>query len=145
MKNLVAAAALLFGMVAMAQTDSKPMRNADRTEQISPEKRIEKRLEQMTKELNLNATQQKEVRTLMMDAQKSQAAKKEERKKIMEQRKAQREIQRTAYENKMATILNAEQNAKWQKISAERAEKMKAKMKEAKETKPRAGKRQNAK
>lgn len=45
----------------------------------------------------------------------------------------------------MATILNAEQNAKWQKISAERAEKMKAKMKEAKETKPRAGKRQNAK
>lgn len=88
MKNLVAAAALLFGMVAMAQTDSKPMRNADRTEQISPEKRIEKRLEQMTKELNLNATQQKEVRTLMMDAQKSQAAKKEERKKIMEQRKA---------------------------------------------------------
>ncbi len=137
MKNLFLAATLLFGMIGMAQTDSKSDRKANRTEQISPEKKIELRLEKMTKELNLTTTQQNDVRNLMIESQKSQMAKKEERKKMMEKRKEAVQMQREAYDAKMGAILTPDQNTKWQKLTSEnkekRKEKMQARMKDKKQ------------
>ncbi len=128
MKNLFLAATLLFGMIGMAQTDSKSDRKGNRTEQVSPEKKIELRLEKMTKELNLTTTQQNDVRNLMIESQKSQMAKKEERKKMMEKRKEAMQTQRKAYDAKMGAILTAEQNTKWQQLTSENKEKRKEKM-----------------
>lgn len=128
MKNLFLAATLLFGIIGMAQTDSKSDRKGNRTEQVSPEKKIELRLEKMTKELNLTTTQQNDVRNLMIESQKSQMAKKEERKKMMEKRKEAMQTQRKAYDAKMGAILTAEQNTKWQQLTSENKEKRKEKM-----------------
>ena len=128
MKNLFLAATLLFGMIGMAQTDSKSDRKGNRTEQVSPEKKIELRIEKMTKELNLTTTQQNDIRNLMIESQKSQMAKKEERKKMMEKRKEAMQTQRKAYDAKMGAILTAEQNTKWQQLTSENKQKRKEKM-----------------
>ena len=97
-------------------------------EKMDPEKRIEVRLQKMTETLNLTAAQQKDVRKLMEDNQKSQLAKQEEHKKMQEKRRMDMQNQRKMYDYKMSAILNADQNAKWQKMQVDKKEKMREKV-----------------
>lgn len=128
MKNFFLVATLMFGMVAMGQTEKQNMRRMENSEKISPEKQIDKRLAKMTETLNLTASQQKDVRKLMEETQKANLIKREERKKIQEQRKMEMQNQRKIYDSKMSSILNAEQKAKWEKMQADKKENVKAKM-----------------
>lgn len=128
MKNLFLVATLMFGMVAMGQTEKQNTRRMENSEKISPEKQIDKRLAKMTETLNLTASQQKDVRKLMEETQKANLIKREERKKIQEQRKMEMQNQRKMYDSKMSSILNVEQKAKWEKMQADKKENVKPKM-----------------
>ena len=100
----------------------------------------------MTSELNLNENQANEIRTILtssatvreakmseIKARKAEGTKlsKEERRNLMrEMKEGQKNVS-----DKMKKILTAEQFAKWEKIQAEKKDKMQDKMKEMKEEK----------
>lgn len=130
MKNLFLATALLVGIVATAQTDRTSARKTkERTEQTSPENRIENRVAKMTKELNLTPKQQTDLKAVMLESQKENMAKREDRKKATEQRKATMQAKRKIHDDKISAILNADQNAKWQQMKTENENKRTEKMK----------------
>jgi protein CpxP len=117
MKKLIVAAFLVAGLSTFAQVEKKDKENKEPMEKMSPEKRGEREVKRMTKELKLNDAQQKQMTTLFSEM----APKKGDvdAKPSKEERKAMKE--------KISKILTPEQNATWEKIQAERKEKMKEK------------------
>ena len=117
MKKLIVAAFLVAGLSTFAQVEKKEKGNKEPMEKMSPEKRGEREVKKMTKELKLNDAQQKQMTTLFSEM----APKKGDgdAKPSKEERKAMKE--------KISKILTPEQNATWEKIQAERKEKMKEK------------------
>lgn len=117
MKKLIVAAFLVAGLSTFAQVEKKEKGNKEPMEKMSPEKRGEKEVKRMTKELGLNDSQQKEMKALFseMAPKRSEGDKRPSK----EERKAMKE--------KISKILTPEQNATWEKIQAERKEKMKEK------------------
>ena len=120
MRKLIVAAFLVVGFTTFAQVEKKEKRDKDGMEKMSPEKRGEREVKRMTKDLGLNESQQKEMKALFSEV----ATKRGEgdKKPSKEERKAMKD--------KISKILTPEQNAKWEKIQQERKDKMKERREE---------------
>jgi protein CpxP len=139
MKKLLIAALLFVGMVSFAQDadqTSKPQR-----EKLTPEQRNDKQLKKLTSELNLDASQQTQVKQLLADRsakaqsfKEARQAKKDSNMKPTAEEKAAFRKQMTdeveANDAKMKSILKADQYTKWKAIQEDNKEKFKEKRKE---------------
>jgi hypothetical protein len=101
MKKLIVAALLVVGLTTYAQ--EKEGRRAGK-EKLTSEQKVNLQVKKMTKDLDLNEKQTKDVRALV-------AKQVEKREAIKIQMKAEKE----AVSVEMKKILTAEQYAKWEK------------------------------
>jgi Spy/CpxP family protein refolding chaperone len=119
MKKLIVAALLVVGLTTYAQ--EKEGRRAGR-EKLTSEQKVDLQVKKMTKDLDLNEKQTKDVRALVT--------------KQVEKREAikiQMQAEKEAVSVEMKKILTAEQYAKWEKNREEKIENFKEKMRERKE------------
>lgn len=119
MKKLIVAALLVVGLTTYAQ--EKEGRRAGR-EKLTSEQKVDLQVKKMTKDLDLNEKQTKDVRALVT--------------KQVEKREAikiQMQAEKEAVSVEMKKILTAEQYAKWEKNREEKIENFKEKMSERKE------------
>ena len=119
MKKLIVAAFLVVGFTTFAQVEKKEKGDKEPMEKISPEKRGEREVKKMTKDLGLNDSQQKEMKALFSEMNS----------KVEGDKKPSKE-DRKAMKDKISKILTPEQNAKWEKIQEEKKEKMKERREE---------------
>ncbi len=124
MKKLIVAAFLVVGFTTFAQVQMKENAKKEQMEKMSPAERSQMALKRMTKNLSLNEAQQKQMSELLSEAE----AKKEINNKAS---KADRQLMK----DKISKILTPEQNATWEKIQAERKEKMEGRKEKIKERK----------
>lgn len=136
MKKLIVAALLVVGMTTFAQEkNANPLGKA--SEKVDIKQKSDENLKKLTEELKLDDVQQKQMAELVADySAKRQAAAAErkanmanktkvtaeESKKRNEDRKAERQV----YKEKVKTILNAEQYAKWEELNKQKKSKTKA-------------------
>jgi Spy/CpxP family protein refolding chaperone len=119
MKKLIVAALLVVGLTTYAQ--EKEGRRAGR-EKLTSEQKVNLQVKKMTKDLDLNEKQTKEVRALVTkEVEKREAI------------KIQMQAEKEAVSVEMKKILTAEQYAKWEKNREEKIENFKEKMSERKE------------
>ena len=115
MKKLIVAAFLVVGFTTFAQVEKKENAKKEPMEKMSPAERSQMALKRMTKNLSLNEAQQKQISALFSEEiakrGESQAKPTKEDRKMMK--------------DKISKILTPEQNATWDKIQAERKDKMK--------------------
>lgn len=147
MKKLFIVALLVVGMTSFAQ-ERKARPERAQMEQMTPEQRNQLHLKKMTLELDLNASQQKEMSKIIAE----QSAKREAR---MAERKASKDSvkkQLTADElfakkskmldeqivmkERMKKILSADQYKKWDDMKGKRHHGMKKRMMHHKDGKP---------
>ena len=119
MKKLIVAALLVVGLTTYAQ--EKEGRKAGR-KKLTSEQKVDLQVKKMTKDLNLNEKQTKDVRALVAKQVKKREA-----------IKAQMQAEKEAVSVEMKKILTAEQYAKWEKNREEKIENFKEKMSERKE------------
>ena len=119
MKKLIVAALLVVGLTTYAQ--EKEGRKAGK-EKLTTEQKVNLQVKKMTKDLDLNEKQTKDVRALVT----KQVEKREDI-------KAQIQAEKEAVTVEMKKILTAEQYAKWEKNREEKIENFKEKMSERKE------------
>ena len=119
MKKLIAVALLVSSLSTFAQVEKKEKGDKEPMEKISPEKRGEREVKKMTKDLGLNESQQKEMKALFSEMNS----------KVEGDKKPSKE-DRKAMKDKISKILTPEQNAKWEKIQEEKKEKMKERREE---------------
>jgi Spy/CpxP family protein refolding chaperone len=119
MKKLIVAALLVVGLTTYAQ--EKEGRRAGK-EKLTSEQKVNLQVKKMTKDLDLNEKQTKDVRALV--------AKQVEKREAI---KVQMEAEKEAVSVEMKKILTAEQYAKWEKNREEKIENFKEKMSERKE------------
>ena len=119
MKKLIVAALLVVGLTTYAQ--EKEGRKAGK-EKLTTEQKVNLQVKKMTKDLDLNEKQTKDVRALV--------AKQVEKREAI---KVQMEAEKEAVSVEMKKILTAEQYAKWEKNREEKIENFKEKMSERKE------------
>jgi Spy/CpxP family protein refolding chaperone len=119
MKKLIAVALLVSSLSTFAQVKKKEKGDKEPMEKISPEKRGEREVKKMTKDLGLNESQQKEMKALFSEMNS----------KVEGDKKPSKE-DRKAMKDKISKILTPEQNAKWEKIQEEKKEKMKERREE---------------
>ena len=119
MKKLIAFALLVSSLSTFAQVEKKEKGDKEPMEKISPEKRGEREVKKMTKDLGLNDSQQKEMKALFSEMNS----------KVEGDKKPSKE-DRKAMKDKISKILTPEQNAKWEKIQEEKKEKMKERREE---------------
>lgn len=126
MKKLIIAAILMTGMASFAQ-EQKPMAKREKMEQLTPAQRNELRLKKLTLELGLNASQQKEMGTIIAEQSAKREAAKAERQNNVQDGKKLTADERFAMKNRMLDeqiamkervkkVLTAEQFAKWEKM-----------------------------
>ncbi len=143
MKKLIIASLLIIGITSFAQ-ESKEKTNRTTSEKRSPEQRNEKHLEKLTKELSLNTTQKEQLAHVLAEQNTRKEAFKQKREankanglkpttEEIEATKKQMQDNRTATENKIKSILSAEQFEKWNTNKEKSKEKLKAKRAEKKE------------
>ena len=134
MKKAIVAALLVVGMTAFAQ--EKEAGKVGR-EKLTSEQKVDLQVKRLTKDLDLNEKQAKDVRILVSKEVAKREAKRAELKELKEKKreemKAQRQAEQAAVSAEMKKILTAEQYAKWEKAHQERKEHMKEKMGERKE------------
>jgi Spy/CpxP family protein refolding chaperone len=118
MKKLIVAALLVVGLTTYAQ--EKEGRRAGK-EKLTSEQKVNLQVKKMTKDLDLNEKQTKDVRALV--------AKQVEKREAI---KAQMQAEKEAVTVEMKKILTAEQYAKWEKNRDEKIENFKEKMSERK-------------
>jgi cold shock CspA family protein len=139
MKKLVVAFLLIVGITAMAQEKEMKRPNGDKFASLTPEQKVEFQVKKMSKDLNLNEKQVKEMKALVTkEVEKREAIKAEMKALQAKQRiemKAKMDEEYASMSNEMRKILTSEQFTKWEKIHEERREKMKEKMKEKRENK----------
>lgn len=124
MKKLIVLALLLVGTSIIAQPKNKKHHPKHEMEQFTPEQRSELMVKKMTLELDLNASQQKEISTLLSE----KSAKKEAHKAEMKARKekgtkptsdekfamkSKMLDEQIATKKRMQKILNEKQFEKW--------------------------------
>ena len=119
MKKLIVAALLVDGLTTYAQ--EKEGRRAGK-EKLTSEQKVNLQVKKMTKDLDLNEKQTKDVRALV--------AKQVEKREAI---KIQMQAEKEAVSVEMKKILTAEQYAKWEKNREEKIENFKEKMSERKE------------
>jgi hypothetical protein len=136
MKKVFLAAILVVSTLTFAQEKDK------KREKLAPEQQTELQVKKMTAELDLNETQQKQVKELLESQKENRALFLEKRKEIknsgekptkeekadlMEKKSQNRE----AFKTKLKTILTEDQFNKWEAFVADKKEESK----ERKETK----------
>lgn len=136
MKNLIAVALLIVGMTGFAQEKvSKEDRKAQRAEmeKLSPEQRSQLHLKELTLELDLTASQQKEMAKIIAEQDAKREAMKAEMKVKKETGKKPTtdEIfvmknkmldEKIALKEKVKKVLTPEQVEKWEKIKKDKRE-----------------------
>ena len=143
MKKLFVLALLVIGTSLLAQEKMENEINTPRKGHWQNGERDEIRLKKLTSELNLNAKQQEQIKTVMAEQKaKRDAFMKEKmvnkdlpKASTPEERKERRqkaEEAKKAMEAKLKTILTPEQFTKWTAIKEERKEEFKEKSKEDK-------------
>ena len=136
MKKVFVAALLVVGITAFAQ--EKEGRKAGR-EKLTTEQKVDFQVKKMSKDLDLNEKQTQDVKALVnKEVQKKEQKRKEIREtneKSRKEMRAQMETEQAAVSSEMQKILTPEQFTKWQKIRAEKREKVKEKMADRKEMK----------
>ncbi|WP_298154396.1 hypothetical protein [Flavobacterium sp.] len=137
MKKMIAMAILMTGMVSFAQQKPATQRNErPPVEKLTPEQRKELRLKQLTLKLDLNASQQKEMATVIAEMDAKRDAARENFKKQKDSGKKLTADERYALKNKMLDeqialkarlkkFLNEEQMKKWEKIKDDRKQNFK--------------------
>ncbi|MET0760558.1 MAG: hypothetical protein ABWZ56_09070 [Flavobacterium sp.] len=138
MKRLIVAALLIVGITSFAQ-ESKEKPQRTQMEQLNPEQRNQLRLKRLTLDLDLDASQQKEMSKIIAEQSAKREAAMAERKAIKDAGKKLTPDERFAKQNKMLDekiamkarmkkILNAEQFEKWDKMKKHGQGSMRKKM-----------------
>jgi protein CpxP len=141
MKKVFLLALLVVGLTTFAQ--GKSGKRGD-VEKLTPEQKTEKQVERLTKDLNLNATQAKQVKELFVKAVEEREAKRIEMEKRRaegtkptpeerEAMKAKMAEKQEAIKVEMKKILTADQYVKWEAKKGERKEKHADRKEERKE------------
>lgn len=137
MKKLIIALVFGIGLTGLAQENTTKPRRA-KWEQMTPEQRHQQHLNHLTKELNLDANQQKQVSEIITekraDAEKFKAEKANRANMAKEQKMALRKTrmaERDDIDTRMKGILTADQYTKWKTLQ----EKNEAKVKEERKSK----------
>lgn len=134
MKNLIVTALLIAGISSYAQQTPRMERQKQRSERMTIEKRSELRLERLSAELGLNATQRSEMSKLFAEKKAAQANFKANRKAVKEAQgndsrkgelRKQMIAQNEVFGQKMKSILTADQYAKWESSKGNKKAKMK--------------------
>ncbi|WP_269226370.1 hypothetical protein [Flavobacterium eburneipallidum] len=124
MKKLIVLALLLVGTSIIAQPKNKKHHPKNEMEQFTPEQRSELMVKKMTLELDLNASQQKEISTLLSEKSAKREAHKAEMKARKEKgtkptsdekfaMKSKMLDEQIATKKRMQKILNEKQFEKW--------------------------------
>lgn len=140
MKKLFIAALLFVGVASFAQdADQKPTRQ--QREKLTPEQRNEKHLQKLTTDLNLDTSQQAQVKQLLAERSAKADKLREERKDRKDSNvkltaaekeafKKQMVAEKDANDAKMKAVLNTDQYKKWTSMQEENKDKAREKMKE---------------
>ena len=124
MKKLVVALLFIVGITAMAQEKEMKRPNGDKFASLTPEQKVEFQVKKMSKDLNLNEKQVKEMKALVTkEVEKREAIKAEMKALQAKQRiemKAKMDEEYASMSNEMRKILTSEQYTKWEKIFEER-------------------------
>lgn len=134
MKKLIIVALLFTSIFSFAQEVQTENKNKKaKREKMSPEQRNQVLLDKMTKELNLDAQQQEQIKPIIAEqsakmqemreqgrASGFQEMSKEERKALMQKRNEEK----TVKDNKLKAILTPEQFKKMKEMEAANMEKM---------------------
>lgn len=136
MKKVLLIALLAVGITAFAQEKKEKRGNGDR---MTKEQKIDFQVKRMTKDLDLNEKQAKDVQVLVgkeADKREAKRAKmKDEKDQDRKQMRAEMEVNQIAMSSEMKKILTPEQFYKWEKNREERKEIMKEKMSERRQRK----------
>lgn len=119
MKRFVVAALLVVGITTYAQVKRESPQQSN-IERMSPEERQEKQIKRMTAELNLNSTQQFQIKQLLADQSANREKKinrndlsKAEKKDKRETKIRKIQENQKIMEEKMTAILSPEQFTTW--------------------------------
>ncbi|TDE54279.1 hypothetical protein [Flavobacterium sp. GT3P67] len=146
MKKLFITALLVVGMTSFAQ-EKKARPERTQMEQLTPEQRNQLQLKKMTLELDLNASQQKEMSTIIAEQSAKREARMAERKATKDSAKKLTSDELFAKKNKMLDeqivmkermkkILTSEQYKKWDDMKGKKHHGIKKRMIHHKDRKP---------
>lgn len=147
MKKLFIAALLVVGMTSFAQ-ERKARPERAQMEQMTPEQRNQLHLKKLTLELDLNASQQKEMSKIIAEQSAKREAKMAERKATKDSDKKQLTSdelfakkskmldEQIVMKERMKKILSADQYKKWDDMKDKRHHGMKKRMMHHKDGKP---------
>jgi Spy/CpxP family protein refolding chaperone len=147
MKKLFIVALLVVGMTSFAQ-ERKARPERAQMEQMTPEQRNQLHLKKMTLELDLNASQQKEMSKIIAEQSAKREAKMAERKASKDSAKKQLTAdelfakkskmldEQIVMKERMKKILTPEQYKKWDDMKGKRHHGMKKRMMHHKDGKP---------
>ena len=147
MKKLFIVALLVVGMTSFAQ-ERKARPERAQMEQMTPEQRNQLHLKKMTLELDLNASQQKEMSKIIAEQSAKREARMAERKASKDSAKKQltaNELfakkskmldEQIVMKERMKKILSADQYKKWDDMKGKRHHGMKKRMMHHKDGKP---------
>lgn len=131
MKNVFLALLLFVSITTLAQ-EKKGKRIEG--EKLTKEQKVDFQVKRMTKDLDLNEKQAKEIRAIVTKEVEKREAKKAEMDKKKEQVKAERLAEakenQAALSSDMKKILTPDQFAKWEKNREEKKAKVKVRMSE---------------
>lgn len=124
-------AVLIVGMTSFAQVKKAPENRKAQMEQLSSEQRNELHLKKLTLDLNLNASQQKEMKKIIAEQSTKREARMAERNANNDKavkptaderfaRKNQMLDEQIAMKQRVSKILSVEQMEKWEKIKSDK-------------------------
>ncbi|PIF61936.1 hypothetical protein [Flavobacterium sp. 11] len=147
MKKLFIVALLVVGMTSFAQ-ERKARPERAKIEQMTPEQRNQLHLKKLTQELDLNASQQKEMSKIIAEQSAKREAKMAERKATKDSDKKQLTSdelfakkskmldEQIVMKERVKKILTPEQYKKWDDMKSKRHHGMKKRMMHHKDRKP---------
>lgn len=146
MKKLFIVALLVVGMTSFAQ-ERKARPERAKMEQMTPEQKNQLHLKKMTLELDLNASQQKEMSKIIAEQSAKREARMAERKATKDSakkltsdelfaKKSQMLDEQIVMKERMKKILTPEQYKKWDDMKAKKHHEMKKRMMHHKDRKP---------
>lgn len=107
-----------FAITAQNKSEDRKENRSQLRENLTPEQRAELHAKKMTLDLNLNETQQAQVRQLLLDMQKTKPERPENKKEMTPAQKFEAKNamldRRIAMKKAMKEILTEEQFAKWE-------------------------------
>jgi len=139
MKKLIIALVLGIGMTCMAQETPAKSNRGDRgqMQNMTPEQRVQKQVEKMTKDLSLDAKQQEAVSQLLTEKSKKMQDARAKRSGGGQMTDDERKEMRTAMQaerqdtdTKLKAILNADQFKKYSEQRAQNEDRMRERMRE---------------